>query len=453
MAHDVFVSYSSSDKPVADAVCATLERKGHRCWVAPRDILPGTEWSEGIIDAISECRVFLLIFSAKSNHSQQVKREVTFAVSEGKPILPLRVEDAPLSKHMKYCIGTPHWLDAMTPPLERHLDYLADTVGLLLQRTAGVRKRPDAEQEPATATTVATDGARPTTAQASPQPKKDGSEHVDRPPATEAVPSVSPHTVHVSAPATVHVAPVGNQDNRPGSSLEVITNSIGMRLVLVPAGEFLMGSPDSDDMANGNIEKPQHRVRLTQPFYLGVYPVTQEEYERVVGTNPSHFQGDLRRPVEQVSWDDAVAFCQELSALEGVEYRLPTEAEWEYTCRAGSTTRWCFGDSEAGLGDHAWYFGNSGGATHTVGEKKPNAWGLHDMHGNIWEWCADFVSKYGEAPSTDPQGPRTGSNRVYRGGGWDCGGGYCRSADRFGDAPSCRSINLGFRVARSPSAK
>ena len=132
MAHDVFISYSSVDKPVSDAACAALEGRGIRCWLAPRDVTPGKDWSDAIIDAISDCRVMLLVLSSASNQSEQVKREVQNAVSEAKPILPFRIEDVALSKHMRYFIGTPHWLDALTPPMERHLQRMAETVGGLL---------------------------------------------------------------------------------------------------------------------------------------------------------------------------------------------------------------------------------------------------------------------------------------------------------------------------------
>ena len=132
--HDVFVSYSSTDKPIADAACAALEGQGIRCWIAPRDIRPGQDWSEAIIDAIADCRIFLLVLSAASNHSEQVKREVQNAVSEARPVLPMRIEDVALSKHMRYFIGTPHWLDALTPPMERHLLRMVETVRVWLEQ-------------------------------------------------------------------------------------------------------------------------------------------------------------------------------------------------------------------------------------------------------------------------------------------------------------------------------
>ena len=238
---------------------------------------------------------------------------------------------------------------------------------------------------------------------------------------------------------------------RPRSPLqragEVITNSLGTRLAFVPAGEFLMGSPDSDNDAHKN-EKPQHRVRITRPFYLGVHPVTQEEYERVMGNNPSQFKGDPQRPVESVSWNDAMEFCRQLSEKEGKEYRLPIEAEWEYACRAGSRTEWCFGDSESQLAGYAWYFDNSDHTTHPVGQKKPNGWGLYDMHGNVWEWCSDWYVRdyYENSSANDPQGPSSGSHRVIRGGSWNTVACYSRSANRFDYSPGNRSGILGFRV-------
>jgi formylglycine-generating enzyme required for sulfatase activity len=250
----------------------------------------------------------------------------------------------------------------------------------------------------------------------------------------------------------------------------VVTNSIGMRMALIPAGEFLMGSPDSDHLASGS-EKPQHRVRITRPFYLGIYPVTQAEYKRVTRATPSHFKRDPNRPVDGVSWDDAQEFCRKLSALRkekatGRLYRLPTEAEWEYACRAGSTTRWCFGDYEGRLGESAWFDGNSGKETHAVGQKKPNAWGLYDMHGNVWEWCEDgWWYTYADSATDDPHGSEKSTERVCRGGGWNTKAGHCRSANRNAEDRKTRchkfvheysgtypkpvdyTYDLGFRVA------
>ncbi|MDA7864653.1 formylglycine-generating enzyme family protein [bacterium] len=219
-----------------------------------------------------------------------------------------------------------------------------------------------------------------------------------------------------------------------------------MEFKLIPAGTFIMGEGDD-----------AHDVTLTQPFNMGVHEVTQAQYEQVMGVNPSHFK-DADNPVEKVSWEDAVEFCRKLSELPaekaaGNVYRLPTEAEWEYACRAGTTTKYSFGDDESELGDYAWYGFNSDQKTHPVGSKKPNAWGLYDMHGNVWEWCQDWEEDYPSGSVTDPSGATSGSFRVLRGGGWYGTAGYCRSAYRDGGGPSIRGYDLGCRVCLSPSGK
>jgi formylglycine-generating enzyme required for sulfatase activity/serine/threonine protein kinase len=222
-----------------------------------------------------------------------------------------------------------------------------------------------------------------------------------------------------------------------------LINSISLALKKLPAGKFVMGEGSES-----------HEVVLTEPFYIGVYEVTQQQYQRVMGTNPSHFKGALH-PVEDVSWEDAVEFCRKLSELPeekkaGRVYRvLPTEAEWEYACRAGTTTNFCFGNDESELGDYAWYDKNSGNKTHPVVEKKPNPWGLYDMHGNVWEWCSDWYGDYPASAVVDPVGPATGWGRVIRGGGWFNVAAGCRSARWEGYYPRNPYSNLGFRVALS----
>ncbi len=250
---------------------------------------------------------------------------------------------------------------------------------------------------------------------------------------------------------------------------ELVTNSVGTKLKLLPAGWYLMGATP-DDTAADKDEKPQHKVTITRPFYLGVCEVTQYEYRQVMNDNPSKFKDSELLPVENVSWLDAVKFCNKLSERErrkpyykiedntvtifgGNGYRLPTEAEWEYACRApqsdGSATKHPFGDNDADLSRYAWFSENSAEKTHQVGQKKPNRWGLYDMQGNVWEWCQDFYSAdyYSFSPESDPPGPVSASVRVFRGGSWDYGPGDCRPAFRFGDGPDNRDSYLRFRLA------
>ena len=198
-------------------------------------------------------------------------------------------------------------------------------------------------------------------------------------------------------------------------------------------------------------ERPAHKVTVTKPFFIGKYLVTQRQWEAVMGNNPSWFQG-AAKPVENITWDDCQVFLAKLGEKCGggtEAFSLPTEAQWEYACRAGSTAQYSFGDDGAGLGEYAWFSGNSRNETHPVGEKKPKAWGLYDMHGNVWQWCADgYDAEYYKAsPASNPAGPAGKDYAVIRGGGWESGAPYCRSAYRCGHAVGSDDANfIGFRV-------
>ncbi|MBD2624348.1 SUMF1/EgtB/PvdO family nonheme iron enzyme [Microcystis flos-aquae FACHB-1344] len=242
----------------------------------------------------------------------------------------------------------------------------------------------------------------------------------------------------------------------PTPFTENLPNRVTLEMVSLPAGEFLMGSPDSDPDAR-DWEKPPHQVKVNS-FAIGKYLVTQAQYEAVMGTNPSYFsnnswfKNNLQNPVEKVSWDDAQAFCQKLSQITGKTYRLPTEAEWEYACRAGTTTRYYFGDDANQLGDYAWYDGNSQKTTHPVGQKRPNAWGLYDMSGNVFEWCEDdWHDNYIGAPKDGSAWTINNDNRSHpkclRGGSWVISPNICRSANRVRDDPGYDYGIDGFRVA------
>ena len=222
-----------------------------------------------------------------------------------------------------------------------------------------------------------------------------------------------------------------------------------IEMVYVPGGDFLIGSPENEP-GRYKGEGPQHRVTM-QSFYIGKYEVTQAQWRAVMGSNPSRFKGDSL-PVENVSWYEAKDFCRKYSQMKGEEYRLPTEAEWEYACRAKTTGAYA-GDLYA----MAWYFENSGSKTHPVGQKQPNAFGIYDMHGNVWEWCEDqWHVSYDGAPNdgrawvdiVDISATGSGSDRVFRGGGWINFAFICRSAYRNVGAPGFRDLTLGFRLVR-----
>jgi len=231
----------------------------------------------------------------------------------------------------------------------------------------------------------------------------------------------------------------GMVDSAVKESLYII-----LEMVQIPAGTFQMGDSTGNGEAN---ELPVHTVTISQAFYIGKYEITQIQWQAVMGSNPSNFKdGDMNRPVEQVSWDDCQAFITALSTRLGRTFRLPTEAEWEYACRAGSEDDYYFGNDASLLGDYAWYIGNSNFVTHPVGQKLPNAFGLYDMHGNVWEWCNDWYGPYAAGPETDPTGPGVGTERVLRGGSWFDYAENVRSAFRAILAPDQSNGNIGLRV-------
>ena len=243
----------------------------------------------------------------------------------------------------------------------------------------------------------------------------------------------------------------------PALEGDTFTNSIGMKFVSIPPGTFTMGSP-SDEPGRDTNER-QHRVTLSRGFYLQATEVTQGQWKSVMRGNPSWFENCGNDcPVEIVWWYQCQEFIKRLNQKEGTDkYRLPTEAEWEYACRAGSTTAFANGGitqlqcrHDPNLNAVGWYCGNSGNKTHPVARKTPNAWGLYDMHGNVWEWCEDWYGDYPTGHVTDPRGPSSGKKRVLRGGSWLDNARHCRSADRRGLDPGPQAIgrHLGFRVAR-----
>ncbi len=233
---------------------------------------------------------------------------------------------------------------------------------------------------------------------------------------------------------------------------KTIENSIGMKFVLIPAGTFTMGSPAGEK--DRDVDETQHQVTLTRSFYMGRTEVTQGQWKKVMGTEPwkgeSFVQEGDDYPAVEISWNDAVEFCKKLSAMENRVYRLPTEAEWEYACRGGTKTAFSFGDDEGELSKYAWFDGNAWDVdekyAHQVGQKLPNAFGLHDMHGNVWEWCSDWYAEYPSGRLTNPRGPDTGSSRVLRGGSWNDVPHVVRCAYRKNLTPGYRFINVGFRL-------
>jgi formylglycine-generating enzyme required for sulfatase activity len=487
MPHDVFISYSPRDKPIADAVCATLENNGIRCWIAPRDILAGMDRGEALIDAINSSRVFILIFSSSANESRDIKREVERAVSKGIIVVPFRIEDVPLSKSLEYFISVPHWLDALTPPIEKHLITLAEKIHLLLDHEAGTEySGTDSRSSSVSLRKKESLGMGKFLAWISGI-------------SIAAIiffgslfyliyrivnPGLNFVTFSSIVPTTDEYGIVkGRRTTESKGFSENLGDGVKLDMVLIPGDNFWMGSPQQDAeriireyqrigktpeyakqlFAN---ETPQGPVKVVS-FYMSRSEVTQSQWAKVsefnkiqmdLNRSPSFFRGEIR-PVEQVTWEEANEFCDRLKKKTKRSYRLPTEAEWEYAARAGTTTPFHFGDTVTPElvnydGRYPWGQANAGTyrqQTIDVGSTGvANAFGLFDMHGNVFEWCMDpWHPTYQNSPSGAQVWEANGDRRyrIIRGGSYMTPAVYCRSSSRAADNPAGRFPNVGFRVA------
>lgn len=281
--------------------------------------------------------------------------------------------------------------------------------------------------------------------------------HVVRKPKPTAVapkPAPKPKPKPQSAPKP-KPAPKQKPQTRPSSheypvqtrssNLPTVIQNLVNNMVYVQGGTFMMGATSEQGSDAYDDEKPAHQVTLSS-FSIGKYEVTQEEWEAVMGSNPSRFKG-AKRPVENVSWNDCQTFIRKLNQMTGKQFRLPTEAEWEYAARGGNRSRGYKYSGSDNIGSVAWYDGNSSNETHPVGQKSSNELGLYDMTGNVWEWCQDWKGSYSSSAQTNPTGPSSGSNRVNRGGCWYYLARHCRVSYRFYFTPGYRDHNLGLRLA------
>ena len=438
----VFISYSSprdtvgeeadsmaSDQGVADRICRRLESGGIDCWIAPRDILPGDSWLEAIIDGVSRCQIMILVFSANTHRSQWVKDEITMALNRNIKIIPFRIENVSPQGALRILQVRCQWVDATTPPLEQHLDRLAQAVRTHLAR-AGKKQSPTEEKV---------------------EPGKKESQR-----------GIPPDLKAVEAKAGVKVIKNINGEDRYEADF-----GSGLIMVYIPPGKFTMGSEEYES------EKPPHDVYL-DGYWIGKHEVTFDQYDRFCEEAkktkpPDAGWGRGKRPVINVSWHDASDYCAWLSREKGLEFKLPTEAQWEKAGRgtdgreypwgndAPSGDKLNFADKQLWLKDkYDWADQNiDDGYVYTapVGSYPAGAspYGLLDMSGNVWEWCLDWYDEkyYEKSPDRNPPGPSQGASRVLRGGSWFYLSHRCRSAYRGGAHPASRYQYLGVRLARS----
>jgi formylglycine-generating enzyme required for sulfatase activity len=497
--HDVFLSHSSHDKLVADSACHFLERSGLRCWIAPRDVLPGTEWADAIHAGIRACRVFALIFSANANTSPHVLREVDQAIKAGLPILPFRIDATIPSPGLDFYIATSHWLDAVTPPLEAHFSRLERAVRALLEsdgagRSAppppGIGAPPRGGRTRARYLWLGVALALAAGVALALVPKSPG----NGPVAPAPLPVPLRHWAEAAGPAI---------DATTGYPLRIRRLKDGAEMVMVPAGTFVMGAVADDPDAEER-EKPSHSVTLSRAYYLDVHEVTNGRFEQFVNEEnyktSAEFDGDgftltgmaikpwaqfpkvtwrspflgssrsaawQREPVVMVSWLDAQAYAMWARGGPRNGLGLPTEAQFERAMRggtAGARYEWRTNAPPAGLvanyaGEElvrAFRFPKAVVQGYDdqyplvapVGSFPVEPYGTYDLAGNVSEWCEDWSSAYARDAQTDPSGPELGSERIVRGATWaSLDLRVVRASIRQSKEQDFRASFIGFRLA------
>ena len=460
---DIFLSYKSEDSEKAQKIAEAIEKKGYTVWW-DRIIPPGRSFDEVIEEELDEAKCVVVLWSEKSIKAKWVKTEASEGDRRG-ILVPVLIEDVkpPLAFRLMEAAKLKDW-DGIS--LHHEFDLLIQSVGRILDRPAPMdsrepeQKEKEEEEEERKELEIKEKEAKEQLQKQKEEEErakkeKEEQEHLYREEEERKELEIKEKEAKEQLQKQKEEKEIAKKEQEEQERLQgeertkkkTVTNSIGMKFVLIPAGKFSMGSQPGEKGRYNN-EGPVHEVTIRKPFYLGIYPATQQEWQAVMGENPSDFNDD-KLPVEQVSWDDVQDFITKLNEKEGSDkYRLPSEAEWEYAARAGATTRFSFGDDESELNEYGWYSDNSEKKTHPVGQKKSNPWGLYDIHGNVWEWVQDkWHSSYKGAP-TDGSAWEDGSGtyRVSRGGGWYNVARICRSAARHDDAPSFRYSYIGFRL-------
>lgn len=462
----VFISYAHKDSEFVFEEISILHEAGYHIWY-DEGIEASNEWPEEIANAVIGCAAFLVFVSPRSTASVNCRNEINLALNENKPFLAVHMEESALPPGLRLRMGDLQAILKYKLPQDRYKKKLHDTLDQLLGK-----KKKKARPESSSPTTFAQTSG---TGQVSSRPRKkklatSRQTTVVRPAAKSKMPMVLGLMVALligvfGTYQFLEMKQVGFDEIIPGineadqGSAELTEGkswsslSTGMEMIWCKQGTFMMGS--SNDETGRGQDESHHQVTFSNGFLMGKYEVTQAQFKEVMGSNPSSFSG-VNMPVEMVTWSLAVEFCKELTKQErnmdqiplGWTYHLPTEAQWEYACRAGTETSYSFGNKILPT-DARWSDGKSPSQSSEVGRYPSNPWGFHDMHGNVWEWCSDW---YGEYPSTvaiDPIGPTAGTKRVRRGGSWLNPAILLRSAWRFESAPSDVYSYVGFRACLS----
>jgi sulfatase modifying factor 1 len=439
----IFVSYAHKDSAGVYEEIQRLHEAGYKIWY-DEGIDAGNEWPEEIANAVIGCSLFLIFVTPRATESVNCRNEINMALNKGKPFLAIHLEETALPPGLELRMGDLQAILRYKLPQDRYQQKVGTMLDQLLGKTPvkSKKKAPAVQQpEPSNEIEPVARATRPDTSvsvRAPAKPRRRGL----------AIALMSVLLVACCIGGFLFFKSRSSSPQpTPGKPWTVPTGSIEM--FWCKPGAFMMGSPENEK--DRKVDETRHEVTFTKGFYLGKYEVTQAQWTEVMETNPSEFAGD-DLPVEMVSWKDAMEFCEKLTEIErasgqipdGWKYRLPTEAQWEYACRAGTTTVYAFGDK---ITTKQANFDKTLGKTTNIGKYPANAWGFHDMHGNIREWCLDWHNPFAKGSMRDPQGPADGSYRVGRGGCWDYDGRDVRSADRSRHAPDARGSDLGFRLS------
>ena len=393
--YDIFISHSTKDEKTIEDLCHYLEERNLHCFVAYRDVPKGKDWGEFIVNAIEDCKVFVYVHTQASNKSKETTRELNLAFEAECLVIPFRIENIEYIKAKKYRLTNINWLDAFPGNPEDYFGELFEKIKPYFHD----RIQEGDEIEPQCRKTELKENEL-------------------------------------------------EEQQREGREEIQIFNIKGVefKMLRVQGGTFQMGGTSEQGSDAADNEYPVHSVTLSD-YYIGQTEVTQELWKAVMGSNPSYFKGDNQRPVENVSWNDCQKFIDKLNRLTGKNFRLPTEAEWEYAARGGNKSK---GYKYSGSNDAdavAWYDKNIGGKTHPVATKQSNELGLYDMSGNVWECCQDWYGKYSSRSQNNPKEANIGSARVLRGGGWNNYARNVRVSYRYFNSPVYRYINRGLRFA------
>ncbi len=386
----VFISYSSQNQAIANAICHIMEEYGIPCWIAPRDILPGKTWAGNIVQAIRDCALVVLVYSKDSNISEQVANEIDKAFNFGRTIIPFIVDSTPMNDDFDYYLSRKHWLVAYPDYQEKLMPLVtavANNLGMSIFNHESSEKSNNEQDE---------------------------DENII--------------------------------EDLDAVRKRITVKGVSFEMILVEAGSFIMGATPEQTEDAYEDEFPSHRVELTDNFYMAEYPVTNRLWKAVTGDKLSAFDGD-DAPAENMSWNECKDFIAKLNKLTGLCFSLPTEAQWEFAARGGNSSHGYKYSGSHAIYDTVWYEDNSDGTTKPVGQKPSNELGLYDMSGNVWEWCEDDYVDYKDMAATNPFGKVHGNpQKVLRGGSWCSCESYCRVSSRSYASPDGRAINSGLRL-------